>query len=759
MSERAKLSRRLLEGAAVGAGCFVLSILLGLLLGPLKWQVMDFWVRAAPRPDVHGGPVVIAVIDESSLNYYRSMGFGYSWPWRRDFMAQAVDYLTKCGAKAVVFDVEFPDRHPSDDPAAPFEDQTDPVLLEAIQRSGRVVAAVRLLRNGQGKEAGRSNALVDRYGEAIVRAAPPAPPEVYRGAALPFAATHADGKPWAIDDAAAAMGNVSGRPDADGIFRRIAPLVFLGTDGPSRPTCQDEKLIPALSLATVLMWYNPKYVALGWSNVRTDAFNIPVDGDGKMVLKWYGPSDVGPDGRGRTFDYVSMGEVVRRAAAALQAEMRAKQAGKTYTYRDGVFKDRVVLIGANVAGLYDMKASPFSDVVPGVEIHATAITNMLKGDYARAGRGGWAWGLAAALALATGMLVVALYRAHYTIPALLLMAGVPALAGYEMYAQRARLINVIPGWSAVLVTFIGATSYNLVTEGRRRKAIKSMFQTYVAPAVVDQMIEHPELYKLGGERKPMTVFFSDIRGFTSISEGLGAEAVVEMLNIYLTAVSEIIIRHRGTLDKYIGDAVVAVYGAPLEMADHAMVACEATLEIVRALGERINPAIVKRGWPAIRIGCGVNSDLICAGNMGSEQRKDYTVIGDGVNLASRLEGLNKYYGTTILIGEETHRQLDGRLHCRLVDKVAVKGRTEGVLVHELLGREQADETAALAEHYEAALRASWERRWDEALARLEKALEVRPEDAPSLRLKKRVEAFKETPPPDDWHGVTVMDAK
>jgi adenylate cyclase len=542
------------------------------------------------------------------------------------------------------------------------------------------------------------------------------------------------------------MASVNAEPESDGVFRSL-PLWH------EDPIYGD--FLPSLALAAVLSatGSNASLDDRGAGVLCVGDHGTPlVRGRPSAFLRFYGPGDVGADGRGRTFRYVSMGEIMRRAAQAMMA-------GKKPPYADPDLSGKIVLVGANVAGLYDLKATPVSSVYPGVELHATLITNILKGEHVRGPFPSQALGLALVCALAVGMVVVAAYRPVLTVPVTALVAAGVGVISYQAYARGGLFLHATPAWAATAATFVCGTLYNFATEGRRRRRIKGMFQTYVSPEVVDQMIARPELYALGGERKPMTVLFSDIRGFTTLSEGLEPTEVVALLNTYLDPMTEIVIRHRGTLDKYIGDAVVAIYGAPLPMEDHAARACRSALEMFRALEETVNPELVRRGWPEVRIGVGINSGLICAGNMGSERRRDYTVIGDGVNLASRLEGLNKYYGTRILIGPETREQVGDAFVCRHLDRVAVKGRGKAVDVHELVGEAVGEAEREAIRVYEEGLALLWARRFEEAAARFGEALGARPEDTAAGLMKKRAVGFAAEPPPEDWSGAHVMDAK
>jgi adenylate cyclase len=271
--------------------------------------------------------------------------------------------------------------------------------------------------------------------------------------------------------------------------------------------------------------------------------------------------------------------------------------------------------------------------------------------------------------------------------------------------------------------------------------------------------EQPERLALGGEKREMTVFFSDIRGFTTISEGLAPEALVELLNVYLGEMTEIIFGHDGMLDKYIGDAVMAVWGAPLPQPDHAVRACQATLDMTRKLRE-LNEQWVPRGWPRLAIGAGLNTGPMVFGNLGSAQHLSLTVMGDNVNLGSRLEGLNKLYGTSIIASEATVREAGSGFVTREVDLVRVKGKLLPVRIFEILGGDdERNQLAPIVERFNAGLEAFRDRRWEEARNAFGSILAERPTDGPSRLYIARCDAMIQTPPGEEWDGVTVMDTK
>ena len=434
----------------------------------------------------------------------------------------------------------------------------------------------------------------------------------------------------------------------------------------------------------------------------------------------------------------------------------------TTGFRPGTFKDKIVLVGATAVGIYDLRVTPFDSVFPGIEIHANVIDNILHQDFLR--RPGWTAILDMAAILVFGLLLgFFLPKASALMGPLVSIGMIAAWSGLNFYLfNKGIWINLIFPVVTIILVYTVITLFRYVTEEREKKKIKGAFSYYVNPSVVSEMLKNPEMLKLGGDKRIMTVLFSDIRGFTTISERLDPEALVHLLNQYLTVMTDLVFKYNGLLDKYIGDAIMAVWGAPLSQPDHAYLACKTGLEMMEELAE------LRRRWeasdeniPYIDIGIGLNSGPMVVGNMGSLTRFDYTVMGDSVNLGSRLEGANKQYGTNIIIGEMTFEQVKDRFICRELDAVAVKGKEQPVRIYELVGEPDKvdEEHMRLFRGFTTGLRAYKNRRWDEA-EQIFSALRAHfPGDQPTALYLERIAELKESPPPDDWDGVYVMKTK
>jgi len=320
-------------------------------------------------------------------------------------------------------------------------------------------------------------------------------------------------------------------------------------------------------------------------------------------------------------------------------------------------------------------------------------------------------------------------------------------------------MNMIYPVLTMLTIYLGITIYRYVTEEKEKKKIRGAFQYYLTASVVNEILKDPSKLKLGGDKKHLSVMFSDIRGFTSISEKLSPEELVRLLNEYLTAMTDIVFKYDGLLDKYIGDAIMAVFGAPLDQPDHASRACRVALEMMAEL-RRLREKWAAEGRPDVNIGVGINSGDMVVGNMGSEMRFDYTVMGDSVNLASRLEGTNKEYGTNIILSEFTYEIVKDEFICRQLDAVRVKGKKKPVRIFELLGDiDDKPQWQEFLARFEAGLEKYREGKWDEAITAFGRVLELKPEDFTSQMYIERCESLKENPPEGEWEGVFTMTKK
>lgn len=417
------------------------------------------------------------------------------------------------------------------------------------------------------------------------------------------------------------------------------------------------------------------------------------------------------------------------------------------------FKDKLVLIGATSPDMHDDYFVPTSHgkAMPGVEIHANTIQTMINQDFLFEQSK-----LSTILLMLAGSLLFAFLIYRFKIVGATI--AVPVLiVGYLFFAiymfEYGMIMNLIYVPLSILVTYTGETVYFYYSEKKEREKTRGAFSKYVAPAVVDELMKDPSKLKLGGARKEITVFFSDIRGFTTISEKLTPEKLVHVLNEYLTAMTDIVMKHSGVVDKYIGDAIMAFWGAPLIQPNHAEMACNTSLDMMTKLGE-LQKKWAKEKFPEINIGIGLNTGYAVIGNMGSYERFDYTAMGDTINLGSRLEGLTKSYGVQIIASESTKKAVKGKFIFRKLDLVRVKGKNKPITIYELICRAKDKHDADKIISYETGLKLYLDKKWDKAIKEFEKV-----NDFASKEFIKRCKEFKKNPPAKDWDGVWVMKSK
>jgi adenylate cyclase len=708
--------------------------------------------------------VVIAAIDEKSVRM-EDLGM---FPWSRDKIGLLIQQLNRCGAKVIGFDVVF--SEPDSSRTAPVVEsivekysqastkddvfqkeleeiytrvQGDKILAKVIEESENVVLGYFFFTNpeeveklsDQDKE--ETKARKDSIGFGTISYTAKSPQtkvEEWFHRALGVRANIP-----VLTEAAEYYGFFNQVPDPDRIYRRV-PMVF----------AFEGNLFPSLSLQVLSAYYGhpvellvntvtknehiPGYVGLfiGPLGMPTEKHvEIPVETGGMFRVNYYG--------RGRTFQHVSAGDIIH---------------GEPKACAD--VKDKVVLVGATTWGIYDLRPTPFEHSFPGVEIHASVIENVITKNFTS--RPIVLKPFEALFILLVGVFLSwILNRIRLTLGLLVvigLFLGVLAADSLFLFRNGIQAHIVWP-LVHMLVLFVGVAVYRYATEERQKREIRHAFQFYLSGTVIDSMLQDTSKLKLGGERRELTVLFSDIRGFTTISEQLAPEAVTELLNEYLTPMTDIVFKYNGTLDKYMGDAIMAFFGAPVAFEDHPRAACRTALEMMEKLKE-LHVVWRQRGVPELDIGIGVNTGPMSVGNMGSADRFDYTVLGDHVNLGSRLEGLNKQFGTHIIISEFTQAKLQDHFTCRELDSVQVKGKHEPVRIFELLHWGPPDpEKDGWIQNFHEALAGYKKREWDRAVAGFEKLSS----DQVSKMYIQRCREMKANPPGPEWDGVFKMTTK
>jgi adenylate cyclase len=542
----------------------------------------------------------------------------------------------------------------------------------------------------------------------------------------------------AFSEVAWSFGHFNVVPDRDSTIRFTYLLIEYG-----------DAYYPSLDLEVARAYLHPPLPpiihALGKEGagsveaIEMGATLIPSDEKGTLFINYYGPRGM--------FPYYSLSEVVL---------------GDIPPYK---FADKIVLLGFTSKIYQDLYSVPFQKYdYPGVEIHATIIENIIRGDFLI--KPEWATLIETALILVLGIVLgVARHRKRPLFGVWAALIGVLIVASFAhaAFVFGSIWLNVTFPLLFIVVDYLAITSYKYFTEEKQKRGIKNAFQHYVSPTVVTHMLKTAEKLKLGGERKQLTALFSDIRGFTSISEQMSPEALVTFLNEYLSEMTQIVLDHGGTVDKYMGDAIMAFYGAPIEQADHAVRACKTAVDMILRL-KQLHVEWEARGLPPMNIGVGINSGEMSVGNMGSWDRFDYTIMGDHVNLASRLEGINKQYGTNIVISHWTYELCRAGSQdswtVRELDTVRVKGKDEPVTIYELIGYGTLyEQKTPLVARFCEGLERYKNRQWEQAIAVFQEALQIYPDDRPSQIYIERCQEYLQNPPPENWDRVFVMKTK
>jgi adenylate cyclase len=700
----------------------------------LRVRVFDLFQVLHPR-EATERPVVIVDIDEKSL---RAIG---QWPWPRTRVADLITRLTQMGALVVAFDIVFaePDRMSPSVAAEAFRDldEATRTKLRALPSNDSVLA-----------DALRQSHVV--LGESGLPFAVPQP----EGTQPPIGLATMGGDPRRyllnfpgllrnvplLEQAASGRGLFTIRAERDGIVRRV-PIV-MQAQGAIMPSLTLEMLRVVSGSNTVLI----RSDHAGVQNASVPGFVIPTDRNGQLWIH-FAPHDAAR--------YVS-------AADVLDGRVPPERVAR-----------RLVLIGTSAVGLLDSKTTPIDPVMPGVEVHAQVLENVLTDSVLSSPN--YAIGVELCAALLLGIAII--WLAPILSPALLLLFGVAIVAvtvgaSWYFYLQNRLLFDfTYPLLSSALV-YLTLVFSNYISEQAQRRRIRSAFGQYLSPALVEQLAHSPEKLVLGGEEREMSILFSDVRGFTTISELYknDPQGLTSLMNSFLTPLTNAIIEHKGTIDKYMGDAVMAFWNAPLNDVNHEHNACEAALEMlsrVETLNRQREQQASETGqrFIPIKVGVGINTGKCVVGNMGSDLRFNYSVLGDPVNLASRLEGQSKNYGVPIIIGSKTASGLRDKFAVLELDCITVKGKTEPESVFTVLGRADiagSDRFSRLHRGVGEMLACFRQRDFAGAANSIVRCREI--DDGFGLGhlfdlYAARIRLFEQDPPPPDWNGVFVLDTK
>ena len=707
--------------------------------------------RMKLEPPVLDPRIVIVDIDGKALT---EVG---RFPWSRNIQARLVTQLTRhYQVSAIGFDISFPE--PDTSSGYGVLEQLSNGELKDVPALRQRLATLKPAMDYDGLFAAalKEQPVVLGFNMSADQVKGQLPPPIITEQdlngreLLAYSAPGYEANIGVLQSAAAGAGSFSVVTDLDGIVRTAGLIQQVG-----------DNYYPALSLATAGVYLKALAIKpflsqtvdqLSQNQLSSGGFDsvtillpgkrqrvIPVGEAMTTVVQFRGQG--GP--RGGAFRYVSAADVLAG---------RVPQA---------LLKGTIVLVGTTAPGLVDLRATPVNPEYPGVEIHANIIKSIL--DMRFKSRPDWAGAIEGIVILLVGLalsLALAALSPLRTILLGALVLGAAVGVNYYAYSELNLIFNLAMPLIVIFAVFVLNVAWGYFFEVRKGQALVSRFGEYVAPELVAEMADDPEKYNMDGESRELTVLFVDVRGFTTISEGLTPKQLREYINLYLTAMSEDIRdSHRGTLDKYIGDAVMAFWGAPVAFADHASRAVATSL-LMQASAHRLNDDFVARGWPPLKIGIGLNSGLMHVGDMGSKIRRAYTVMGDAVNLGSRLEGITKVYGVGIAVGEAT-RAAAPEFAYRELDLVRVKGKNEPVAIFEPIALEKDLDPATRGEleRWHKALAAVRLQQWDQAMQIIVDLSATFPERSLYSLYTERITYYRAHPPGADWDGVTTFETK
>lgn len=683
--------------------------------------LLDYKFRYLQQEDPNN-KIVLVSIDEKSISYFNRNGM--YWPWPREFYQIVTDYFRQSGTELVVYDILF--DTPDFDRRNISGSLSDQRFVQALKKANNNILAFKTTESNDSLKAPENvSPFIKSY--TFENASPNNQPHIITSQPIHKIAQVANG-----------MGNTVVRPDQDGLIRSVHLFDSLAHKG----------YVPTLSMAAYLQLQSDT-LTLEWTDtgLRAGAKHIPLQEDGDYLINWYKKGGV----RKGTFSYYSFQAVVRSAIQKMQNPDARVPAPPS------LFKDKVVIIGAAAAGLGDIKSTPMSslEAYPGMEIQATVLNNLIGGNFITE-LPLWAK-LLMLLLLASGIhYLIAYLRPMKGVGTILFIFSLIIITGVALFAYERIWFSTGLYLTMAFLTYTGAAAYKYFAEEKQKKEIRSAFGQYIQPEFVEQLIAQPNLLKLGGQKKTLTVLFSDLAGFTTISETKPPEELVSFLNEHLGAMTDIIFEYSGTVDKYIGDAVMAFWGAPIEQKNHAILACRSTLKMLDKVKEMTSETNTYARF-------GIATGDMIVGNIGSYNRFNYTVLGDTVNLAARLEAANKTFGSRAMISEQTYQQVKGHFLCRQLDLLVVKGKTEPVRVYELMADKQSpdnhEELVCTIGIYHQALDHYYHRKWDKAIHNFMEVSERLLGDGPSQTYIKRCKQFKENPPAQAWDGVFHLTTK
>jgi adenylate cyclase len=712
----------------------------------LRNRTFDSYQRLQPReskPEDMPVRVAIIDIDDESLETFGQ------WPWPRNLLANLVQNLQAYGVLVAGFDMVFAEADRMSPPLyAKSHENLPPEVSEKLSQlpSNEAVFA---------EQIGKSRVVLGKAGTHRTTRLDDLVSKVGYGAIGGDPAPYLNQYPGVINNlpelekAAAGLGLFSTQPERDGIYRRVALMERIGNT-----------LYPSLSLEIlrVALGGEDDYLlrmrkdGTGVESIivktadRKNPYIIPTDPNSKVWVYFSRYSTDDPI-------YVSAKDVLM--GTVKHPELR--------------LQNSMAIIGTSAVGLKDIRATPINSALPGVEVHAQVLETILSGTHLT--RPDISILLELGCIILGGLLMILMVprlNAIYTFLLAVIQISSLLLIARHYYIEDRILVDASYPAIAVFSMFLILSYLNYIREERERAQVRDAFGHYVSPALLEQLASNPDKLKLGGEIRTISILFSDIRGFTTISEQFNAQELTNFINSFLTPMTNVIMNHEGTIDKYMGDAIMAFWNAPLDVENHAEKACTAALKMQEAVKElntvyEAKAAQEGRKHIPINIGVGINTGPCCVGNMGSDQRFDYSALGDDVNLASRLEGQSKPYGVDIVLGENTYRLIAHQFACIELDWLQVKGKTEPVTIYALLGDHtfrKSESFRQLQEMNQQLLSKYRAKEWEKAIDISKDLKEKFPQLAYLFKLHiSRCEEFIHNPPPADWNGVFIATSK
>ncbi len=676
-------------------------------------------MKAQPSQDIE-----VILIDETSLKMMNPVAG--RWPWPRSIHADVIDFLRIAGARAIIFDILFTENEKVYGRPGNVLSYGDTRLVESTIEAGNVYHAVQIFRD-----------IPDEYNIDILNK--PLPDDFVKRFSIPQVSIihKKDNNNFAIPFrelymASKNTGVVEFSPDKDGVYRRVHPLRFY-----------QGNYFPVISLSPLLDILKPITIKEKGRNLLIETENetikIPLMDDGTYLINHYGD-----------FKPYSMSGII----ASIQKLKRGEIENLPISPEE--FHEKIVFIGASAVGVEDLKPTPIAPRTPGVLLHSSIYSNIVKRDFL-------VWVnkhlTMAIITILTFITITTLLFIRRFTTRLIIASLIPfiyILLSLSIFTKNI-VIEVVPHLFTWIISTTSTLAFLVMTEEKDKRLIKSRFERYVSPATLIEVIDHSgrDIISRKGQRKYLTILFTDIEGFTSISERLSPEEVIELLNTFFSRMVDIIFKNNGTVDKFMGDALMAFWGAPLEAKNHPEMATLTAMEMIDAIND-VNKELSSKNLPFIKAGIGINTGEVVLGNIGSRERLDYTAIGDSVNLASRLQSLTRFYGLPIIISEMTMLNIKEKIPLRIIDRVRVKGKTEPVNIYEPL--RDSPQSVKITLLFERAFEYYLNKRWEDAMELYREALSIIPDDPLAMLFIKRCE-YLIMNTPSSWDGVMELTEK